>query len=329
MALLEGIEFLTATVEAGSFANAARRLGLTPSAVSRRIATLELEVGVPLLARTTRSLSLTEDGRAFYERCVRILQELHEARDALTRAGQRPSGILRVDVPSALGRAIITPKLSHFLVRYPEVRVDLTLRDRLVDPVTEGLDVLVRIGKVDDAPNLISRKLGTSQLIHCAAPNYLRKHGTPEHPSQLASHSCIGYLREGRPMPFEFLGPEGTYATDIQGSSNANDADVLLQLARAGHGVVALFDFFCRDAVAAGTLVRVLTKHPSTTWPIHALYPRNRHLSAKVRVFLDFLVQAFREPNKPSLPATSRPRAAKKKGRASRKLPVPTALTPR
>jgi DNA-binding transcriptional LysR family regulator len=324
MALLEGIESLTVTVEAGSFANAARRLGLTPSAVSRRVAALELEVGVPLLARTTRSLSLTDDGRAFYERCVRILQELNEARDALTRAGQRPSGILRVDAPAALGRAIIAPSLCHFLARYPDVRVDLTLRDQTVDPVAEGLDVLVRIGRVDDNPNLISRKLGTSQLIHCAAPIYLRKHGIPEHPRELVSHSCIGYLREGRVMPFEFLGPEGTYATDILGPCNANDADVLLQLARAGQGVVALFDFLCREAVTAGTLVRVLTQHPSTTWPIHALYPPNRHLLAKVRVFLDFLVQVFREHESTHLPATSRPRATKKKGRTKRRVTAPS-----
>jgi LysR family transcriptional regulator for bpeEF and oprC len=160
MAMLEGIEFLTTTVETGSFANAARRLGRTPSAVSRRVAQLEREVGVPLLARTTRSLRLTDDGRAFYDRCVRILQELNEARDALARASEMPSGILRVDVPIALGRATIASNLPGFLASHPAVRVDLTLRDQIVDPVAEGLDVLVRIGKPGDSHNLISRKLG-------------------------------------------------------------------------------------------------------------------------------------------------------------------------
>lgn len=288
MSTFDGIEFLTVAVETGSFAAAARRLGVTPSAVSRRVATLESELGVQLLARTTRSLRLTEDGLAFHERCTRILEELQEARDAIARVREKPAGLLRVDAPIALGRSVLTPKLPGFLERYPEVRLDLTLRDQLVDPIAEGLDVLVRIGLPRDS-TLISRRLGESQLLTCASPAYLRKHGVPKHPRDLARHQCLGYLREGRPAPFGFVSGETTLFVDVAGQCNANDTDVLLHLAIAGRGIVSMFDFLVAPHLESGALVTVLGEHPSLTWPIHALYPKNRHLLPKVRVFLDFM----------------------------------------
>ncbi|PTL84506.1 LysR family transcriptional regulator [Vitiosangium sp. GDMCC 1.1324] len=296
MPMLDSIEFLTTTVEAGSFAAAARRLGVTPSAVSRRVAALEQELGVPLLARNTRSLRLTHDGEAFHERCVRILQELHEARDVLARTGKKPSGLLRVDAPIALGRAILAPAIPRFLDRCPDVRLDLTLRDQFVDPIAEGLDVLVRIGRLGES-NLMSRKLGESRILHCAAPAYLRKHGVPKHPRELTHHACLGYLRDGQPAYFEFLEEEGTYRSmDLNGPFHANDSDVLFQLAVAGKGIVALFDFLVRDALEKGTLVTVLDAYPSVSWPIHTLYPRNRHLLPKASAFLDFLAELFQSP---------------------------------
>ncbi|AKV04270.1 Transcriptional regulator, LysR family [Labilithrix luteola] len=285
---LEGIEFLTAAVAAGSFAAAARRLGVTPSAVSRRVAQLERDLGVPLLARTTRSLRLTNDGQAFHERCVRILEELREARDTIARATKKPAGLLRVDAPVALGRAVLAPKLKRFLDRYPEIRLDLTLRDHFVDPVAEGLDVLVRIGSLGES-NLIARKLGASRILHVATPSYLKRNGTPKNLKDLARHDCLGYLRDGRPAAFKFVAGDSTLATEIEGSFNANDAEVLKQLVIGGQGIAALFDFLVRDELASGQLVEVLDQHPGTMWPIHALYPRNRHLLPKVGVFLDFL----------------------------------------
>ncbi|MFT3775701.1 MAG: LysR family transcriptional regulator [Minicystis sp.] len=304
MSTLDGIELLATVVEAGSFAAAARRLGVTPSAVSRRIAALERDLGVPLLARNTRSLRLTNDGLAFHERCVRILEELKEARDAVARVRKKPAGVLRVDVPSALGRHVLTPKLPLFLERYPEIRLDLTLRDQFVDPIAEGLDVLVRIGSLGDS-TLIARRLGESRIVHCASPAYLRRHGTPRSPRDLAHHQCLGYLREGRPSAFRFTSGEGILDVDIAGHFHANDADVLRQVAIAGKGIVALFDFLVTADIASGALVTVLDDHPSTIWPVHALYPKNRHLVPKVGVFLDFLGE---------LCASSRPRRGKPKG---------------
>lgn len=289
MSTFDGIEFLTSAVEHGSFAAAARKLGVTPSAVSRRVAQLESELGVQLLARTTRTLRLTEDGLAFHERCVRVLEELHEARDAIARAKRRPAGLLRVDAPIALGRAVLAPQLPGFLQRYPEVRIDLSLRDQLVDPIAEGLDVLLRIGPLRDSP-LIARRLGESRLRAYASPAYLKRHGRPKRPSDLARFPCVGFLADGRPRPFLFEADDGTMTSvEVSGQCNATDSDVLAQLALAGRGIVMMFDFLAAPHVAQGRLVSVLDERPSSTWPIHALYPPNRHLLPKVRVFLEFL----------------------------------------
>jgi LysR family transcriptional regulator, regulator for bpeEF and oprC len=298
MSTLLGIEFFTAVVEAGSFALASRRLGVTPSAVSRRIARLEREVGVQLLARTTRSLHLTQDGAAFHARCVRILEELAEARDAIARASKRPSGVLRVDAPVALGRTILAPTLPRFLERYPDIRLELTLRDQFVDPFAEGIDVLIRIGALGDS-QLIARRLGQSRIIHCASPAYVAQHGAPRSPRELSTHLCVGYLREGRPDPFRFSTEQGVHAVDVNGRCHANDAEVLRGLALAGHGIVALFDFLAAPELARGALVQVLEAYPSTAWPIHALYPKNRHLLPKVAVFLDHLSERWRPKRAP------------------------------
>lgn len=292
MTLFHGIELFTATVEAGSFAAAARRLKVTPSAVSRRVAGLERDLGVPLIARTTRSLRLTDDGRAFYERCARIVAELREARDVMARARTKPSGTVRVDAPVALGRLVIGPSLPRLLGAYPEIRLDLTLRDSWVDPIAEGLDVLVRIGDRGDS-SLIARRLGESHVICCASPSYLRRKGSPATPADLVRHDCLGYLREGRPAPFKFAAEGGALVSSVEGPFHANDGEVLRELALAGKGIVALFDFIVRDALEAGKLVPVLREHAASPWPIHALYPKSRHLLPKVAVVLDFLTDVL------------------------------------
>lgn len=293
MGWFDDLEFFTATVDAGSFAEAARRLRVTPSAVSRRVAQLERTLGAELLARTTRSLRLTDDGRAFHERCGRALGELREARDALARASRAPAGVLRVDAGVALGRELLVPRMPELLARYPAIGLELTLRDQLVDPLAEGLDVLVRIGRLRDS-SLVARRLGESRLALCASPAYLRRRGTPKRPTDLARHDCIGYLRDGRPQPFRFVGDDGVLqAIEVAGRCHGNDADTIRQLAIAGHGIAAVFDFYVAAALASGELVPVLGDFPQESWPIHALYPRNRHLVPRVAVFLDFVAEIF------------------------------------
>ena len=292
MGILDGIEIFALTVEAGSFAAAARRLGVTASAVSRRVANLEEQLGVPLLARTTRSLSLTHDGQSFHERCVRILEELGEARDALAHVRKRPSGTIRVDAPIALGRAMIAPRLPEFLSRYPDVSVDLTLRDQFVDPFVEGLDVLLRVGALGDS-TLIARRLGESRLVVCGSPAYLKRRGMPKTPRDLSRHECLCYLRGGRPQPWRIREGGVLHEVVVRGRYNSSDVDVILRGALAGQGLVLLLDFLVADAFRAGTLVRVLADYDSTARPIHALYPKNRHLVPKVGAFLDFAAALF------------------------------------
>lgn len=288
MSQLEGIEYFVRTVEAGSFAAAARRLGVTPSAVSRQVARLEDELGVPLLARTTRSLSLTHDGQAFHARCLRVLEELTEARDALARVRKKPAGVLRVDAPVALGRQVFAPRLPEFLERYPDIDVELTLRDQLIDPFVEGSDVVVRIGALRDS-SLIARRLGDSRLVMCGAPSYLRKRGTPTSPADLARHECLSYLRPDGRQSWRLRSGEQLLEIVPLGSLQVNDADVLAAHAVAGRGLVVVFDFLVADAIARGALVAVLEPYAPPAWPIHALYPKNRHLVPKVGAFLDFL----------------------------------------
>ncbi len=320
MGTLDAIEWLTSVVRAGSFAGAARRLGVTASAVSRRVAKLEDDLGVQLLARTTRSLVLTEDGRAFHDRCVRVLEELEEARAVLARAGKEPAGTLRVDAPLALGREALAPALTTFAGRHPRIRVDLTVRDQFVDPIAEGIDVLVRIGPLRDS-SLYARRLGESKIVHCASPRYGAANRLPRTLVELEAHAHVAFLREGRPTPLRFFRDGALVEVEPRVSFGANDAAVLRRLALDGHGIAALFDFLVKDDLATGALVEVLPDHETQHWPIHALYPKNRHLLPKVGAFLEFLQELFSPRPPPELSAKARARRPKDERRASRRRP--------
>jgi LysR family transcriptional regulator, regulator for bpeEF and oprC len=294
MSSLEGIEVFSVAVEAGSFAAAARKLRVTPSAVSRRVAQLEQELGVSLLSRTTRSLRLTDDGQAFHARCLRILEELQEARDDIAKVRRAPAGMLRVDAPIAFTRSVLGPRLPRFLERYPELRVALTLRDQRADPVAEGLDLLVRIGPLADSA-LLARRVGQSRFVFCASPAYVKKHGRPKSPSELRRHRCVGYWRDGAPDPFRFVSEGGVEVVDVDGQCHVNDADVARQLVLGGQGVGCFFDFLVDREISSRKLTPLLQEHAGAVWPIHVLYPKNRHLLPKVNAFVDFLLSVCNE----------------------------------
>ncbi|PTL80392.1 LysR family transcriptional regulator [Vitiosangium sp. GDMCC 1.1324] len=285
MDTLGGIEVFVATVRGGSFAAAGRRLGQTASAVSRRVARLEAEMGVQLLARTTRSLRVTEAGAAFFERCVRILDELGEARDAISRSHARPMGRLRVEAPVALGRRVVAPRLPRFLRENPEVQVVLTLRDTTIDPVVEGVDVTLRIGELRDT-DLAARRLGECAMVVCASPGYLRAHGVPESIEQLHRHTRLGFIRDGAPMPWRLGEGDGL---EPNGALSSNDAETLRTAALEGHGLIYLLDFLVEEELRSGQLVEVLPGLPRPRRPIHALYARSRPPAPRIGVFLDFL----------------------------------------
>lgn len=291
MANLEAIRLFVQTVDAGSFTAVSRRLGVTPSAVSRRVAGLERALGVVLLARSTRALRLTTDGAAFHARCSRILEDLEDAQNALARSRKTPTGVLRVDVPNALGRALITPNIARFLERFPELHVELTFRDQKVDLVAEGIDVAIRMGDLVDS-DLVARRLGEARFVLCAAPSYLRKHGTPRTPEDFARHRRIGYYRDGRADPFVVVTDAARLNIDPPTRFSANDSSAMMEVARAGLGLIHLFDFAVEGVIARGDLVEI-EGFRGMTWPIHAVYRRNAHLVAKVSAFLDFVAELF------------------------------------
>ncbi|HUK59186.1 MAG TPA: LysR substrate-binding domain-containing protein [Stellaceae bacterium] len=273
-----------------SFVRAAHELGMGQSGVSNAIARLEAQLGVRLVARTTRKVTLTEDGAALYERGRRILADLDEAERALTQSGHAPTGRLRLDLPIVFGRLKIIPHLGAFEERYPGLRLEVSLTDRYVDLVEEGIDVAVRVGALDDS-TLVARRLTHSQLCVYGAPSYLARRGRPSGPDDLAAHVRLPYMvrdtRVARPWYFRRDGREVTIAPDA--AMSFNDGSAIIAAACAGLGLVQMNDYTADAAVAAGELVPLLQEFNPAATPISLVYSPTRHLSPKVRVIADFL----------------------------------------
>jgi LysR family transcriptional regulator for bpeEF and oprC len=247
---------------------------------------------VRLLQRTTRSLSLTDDGAAYYARCKSILHELEDAESSLARAAREPRGRLRVDAPVVLGRFVLGPALPDFLAHYPELAIDLSVRDHLIDPIAEGVDVTLRMGDLRDS-ELASRKLGEMRMVIAGSPRYFARHGRPQHPDDLAHHHLIGFLLSGATaMPWQF---RAGHHHAVRGRLVTNSADVQRDAALAGTGLIHMFAFHIADELARGRLEAVLVDHEPPAKPVHALYAGPRAAAPKLRVFLDWaaaLVQA-------------------------------------
>lgn len=285
-------------VEAGSFSEAARQLGVAPSSVSRQVSDHEDALGVRLFHRTTRKLSPTEAGELYYDRVRRILDEIEDAKLALSEFDGRPTGVLRVTVPSGFGRQLVVAALPDFLAEFPSVRVILSMTDRQLDVVGEGIDVAIRMGKLPDS-SLKLRKIGTSRRIVCASPSYLRKHGTPKQPAQLAEHNCLTWRAHPGTNLWRFDGPRGKSEVRVSGSLFAKNADVLVSAAVAGLGIVLLPDWNMGLELREGRLQPILERYaavPAAT-PIHAVFAPRRQAPAKVRAFTDFLATRLADPS--------------------------------
>ena len=282
----------TRVVEANSFTEAARRLGMSKAAVSKQVSKLEERLGARLLNRTTRRLSLTEVGAAFYERSARIVAEVEEAELTVSRLNATPRGTLKIDVPVNFGMQYLAPLLPPFMQQHPELRVDMAFNDRFVDLIEEGCDLAVRIGQLSDS-SLVARKLAETKSVICAAPSYWQRRGRPQDPSDLAEHDCFAYSYLATGSEWPLRGPGGEVAVRVSGSLTANNGDVLRQAAVGGLGVVAMPVFIVCDDLRAGRLEPVLRDWEPPTRGIYAVYPHNRHLSAKVRAFIDHLVAAL------------------------------------
>jgi LysR family transcriptional regulator, regulator for bpeEF and oprC len=278
-----------------SFVRAAADLGITQSGVSNAISRLEDQIGTPLLARTTRKVSLTEHGAAYFERCRQALAELEEAELVLKNAQLKPSGNLRIDMPVSFGRLKVVPLLGAFQARYPDISLRVTFNDRYIDHIEESVDVSIRFGNLQDS-SLIARRLGGAQLSVVGAPRYFAKFGQPKKPADLAGHNCLAFIfRDTRlAREWRFAQAGGETVLPVQGTMSLSDGAAVCDAARAGYGLAQLQDFFIDALIARGQLVPVLEKYKPAAQPIWLVYPQARHLSPKVRVFVDFMVERFK-----------------------------------
>lgn len=287
------METFARVVESGSFSRAARDLHMTPSAVSKMIGRLEDRLGVRLLSRTTRKLSLTEEGRAFYQRVTPILAEVEEAEETVSLSTAEARGVLRVNASTAFGQYQIVPLIPKMLEKYPSLQVQLTMTDSIVNLVEEGFDVSVRIGTLTDS-SLIARKLGTAHRVLVASPDYLKRRGTPQCPRDLKDHECLKLSIPTSLNKWEFNTESGPSTVEVSGRFEADNAIALHEAALAGIGLFRAASFVVGDDIKAGRLVPVLQAFEITGDPgIFAVWPHNRNLSAKVRAFVDTLVDAF------------------------------------
>lgn len=284
---LSGVFTFVQAAEAGSFAAAAQRMGVTRSAVGKSIARLEEQLGVRLFHRTTRSQSLTDDGQVFYERCSRALAELEAASAALDAGRRAPSGRLRVSVPVLFGRSCVAPILLDVARRYPRLSLEVLFSDRCVDLVEKGVDLAVRGGPLADRAGLTSRRLGTQVMVVCAAPAYLAERGRPRSLADLEHHQCLAY--GGR--PWRFLDAEGRkQEVEIASRIRFDDMEAIAGAAAAGAGLAWLPSWLVADRIRSGALARVLDDVPGLGCEIYAVWPQTRHLPSKVRVVVDALV---------------------------------------
>ena len=299
---LAAMQAFVQVVEAGRFVRAAEKLGASTSSTSRLIADLEAHLGARLLNRTTRRLSLTETGQAYYERCVQLLADVGEAEAAAGAAAAVPSGRLKLTCPFNLLAQPIGPALAEFGRRHPQVSFDVTVADRVIDLVDEGFDLAVRIG-APGGEQLVARRLGSTKLVACASPAYLAAHGTPRVPADLAAHGALTYAYVASPFQWRLVDGEGkAHEVRVGGPLHANSGELLVAAAVAGMGIVFEPDFVVAPYLARGELRRVLPGFAGPRLDVWAVYPSRRHLSAKVRAFVAYLAEVFAADPLPAPP---------------------------
>lgn len=279
-------------VDAGSFVKAADALGMSKAAVSRYVGDLEARLGVRLLHRTTRRLSLTEEGDVFYARSKELLTGLDEAEAEITSRSSTASGLLRVNAPVTFGIRHLGPLWGEFRALHPKVRLDVTLADRVVDLVEEGYDLAIRIASLPSS-TLISRRLATTRMVLCASPQYLKARGVPCHPADLTGHAVVSYSYWSTKDEWHFDGPQGRVSVKTDPCIHTNNGDTCRAAALAHQGVILQPSFLVGDDLEAGTLVELMPEFRSIELGIYAVYPTRKHVSPKVRALIDFLAERF------------------------------------
>ena len=290
---LQEISVLINVAETGSFTEAARRLGVTPSGISKSLSRLEEKLKVRLVTRTTRSVHLTDEGRVLVEHFRQITTEIEAAEALLNGRLARPSGRVRLQVPVGLGRRIVTPLMFAFTKEFPEISIDMELSDRSADPAEEGIDASIRIGEPSDS-RLVARKLGDIPFLLVASPEYVLQFGEPSSPSDLVQHQCLSYYvpQSGRYREWEFrLGNERTFVKSFPGRLNINNAQALMQAAVSGAGIALLSSFMVSDAIKAGELQVLLKEYKSFGAPAWLIYGERRFQLPRVRALIEYLVE--------------------------------------
>jgi DNA-binding transcriptional LysR family regulator len=290
----EAMNAFTKVVATRSFAEAGRRLGLTRSAVSKAVMELERALGARLLDRTTRRVAPTEAGLAYYERCIAILAQLEETELQVSRLHDEPKGVLKINAPMTFGMLYLGSAVADFMARYADLTIELTLNDRFIDPLEEGVDVTVRIGTLTDS-SLIARRLVPARRVLAAAPEYVARHGAPKVPADLAHHRCLNYGHTTSLQRWQLMQDDELISVPIASALCSNNGDVLRAAALKGNGITLLPTFMVGPDLKEGRLQIVLPDNPPTELGIYALYAPNRYLAAKTRLFVDFLVERFGE----------------------------------
>jgi DNA-binding transcriptional LysR family regulator len=295
----EEMRVFGAVVDAGSFVGASEALEMSKAAVSRYVAELEARLGVRLLHRTTRKLSLTPEGEVFHARCRELLGGVEEAEAEITSQSSEASGLLRINVPFSFGLLHLAPLWVEFMAQHPKVTLDVTLADRLVDLVEEGFDLAVRIARLPNS-SLVSRQLASTRMVLCASQAYLRARGQPQHPSELAEHDVLAYSLLAMGDQWEFTGPDGVVSVKVTPRMRTNSGDTCLVAALRHRGIVLQPSFMVGPDLVAGTLVEVMPAWRSIELGVYAVYPSRKFVSPKVRLMIDFLVNAFSTPAWPA-----------------------------
>jgi DNA-binding transcriptional LysR family regulator len=290
---LDAMQMFVRIVETGSLSAVARELGTTQPTVSKQLTALERHLKTRLLHRTTRKLSLTEAGRLYYDTCKRVVDELREAEGTLSQWQNSLSGRIHVNTSIAFGEAFITPLMLEFQRRHPALSVHLSLDDRFIDLVAEGVDVAVRLGRLSD-PNLVARRLGSSRRILVATPAYLERHGFPERPEDLVHHNCLLYTYLSTGNEWVFAGEEGEIRVRVSGNFESNNGHTLREAVNASLGIAMAPDWLAYDGLRSGKVVAILQRFEPPPFDISAVYPSNRMLTAKVRALNEFLQDEFR-----------------------------------
>lgn len=284
-------------VESGNFTRAADTLDMPKATLSKQVQELEVHLGVRLLQRTTRRVTVTPEGRDYYEKATRILRDLEDIDASFNAASSKPRGHLRVDVGGSTACEVLIPGLPDFIARYPDIRIDLGVSDRSVDLISDNVDCVIRGGPLESS-SLIARHIGNAGLVTCAAPDYLKLFGTPAYPEELKNgHRLVSYVspQNGRALPFRFEYKGQKTDIKVEHRVGVNESNAHLAAAMAGLGIIQTFSYAAGPALKDGSLVEILKKWRPAVYPFHVVYPQNRHVSQRLRVFMDWLIAYFPE----------------------------------